>query len=501
MHTILPIQSRFDKAIPDNFGNAEYRAERELLIAIDHIITNSGIEKLVIEYFWDVAYVNKYISALGTDKSPRLTSQERDNVRVNAVLALRAAILRKRLGVSLRKFALALSHSDLYKWFCGINRFAWPKIPGKSTIGELENSLPAELIEQVERLVFQNSQDGSSEVIYEPIDFSQAYIDSTCISANIHYPVDWLLLRDSTRTLMKAIARIRKLGLCNRMPYEPAVFISKMNSLCIQMTHAKRKKGAKKLRKAILRQMKKLLKTASKHAARHVELLEKRWQDVDINRAKAEQILKQISNVNAKVADVIRQAHERIIGERKVRNEDKIFSLYEDDVRVITRRKAGSEVEFGNTLFLAEQNDGLIIDWKLFRQQAPSDSKLLKASHKRISNRIGIDVKLISGDRGFDSKANQLYLKSCDIFNAVCPRNPGLLQERLQEEDFRDAQNRRSQTEGRIGILSNCFCGNPMRQKGFEHRKIHMGLSVLSHNLWVLARLKLAQEAQQKKAA
>ena len=45
MHTILPIQSRFDKAIPDNFGNAEYRAERELLIAIDEIITNSGLEK------------------------------------------------------------------------------------------------------------------------------------------------------------------------------------------------------------------------------------------------------------------------------------------------------------------------------------------------------------------------------------------------------------------------------------------------------------------------
>jgi len=33
--TILPIQGTFDKAIPDNFGNAEYRAERKLVIAID----------------------------------------------------------------------------------------------------------------------------------------------------------------------------------------------------------------------------------------------------------------------------------------------------------------------------------------------------------------------------------------------------------------------------------------------------------------------------------
>ena len=104
-------------------------------------------------------------------------------------------------------------------------------------------------------------------------------------------------------------------------------------------------------------------------------------------------------------------------------------------------------------------------------------------------------------NRGFDSKANQKYFEEQNIFNAVAPRNPKQLQQRLEEERFRQGQNRRSQTEARISILSHCFCGNPMRQKGFEHREIHMGLSVLSHNLWVLARLKLAQQAQLKQAA
>jgi len=40
-----------------------------------------------------------------------------------------------------------------------------------------------------------------------------------------------------------------------------------------------------------------------------------------------------------------------------------------------------------------------------------------------------------------------------------------------------------------------------MKQKGFEHRYIHMGLSILSHNLWVLGRLKVAQEHAQQQAA
>ena len=111
---------------------------------------------------------------------------------------------------------------------------------------------------------------------------------------------------------------------------------------------------------------------------------------------------------------------------------------------MIVRRKAGAEVEFGNTLFLAEQSNGLIVDWKLFDQQAPADSKMLKGSHRRIVSRIGVKTKLMAGDRGFDSMANQLYMQSNDIFNAVCPRNPKLLRERLEEKEFRQAQNRRS---------------------------------------------------------
>ncbi len=501
MAAILPIQGRFDKDIPEDFGNAEYRQERELLLAINDIIALSDLEHPVIAYFLDVACVNKYISVWGTDESAELTSNERLNVHANAVMALRMSMLRKRLHLSLRKFSLALSHSDLYKWFCGINRFAVPKIPGKSGIGALENSLPPELTEAVERRLFQVVQDEASEILCEPLDFRQSYFDCTCISANIHHPVDWVLLRDATRTLMKATARIRKVGLCHRMPSEPSVFISKMNKLSMEMTFSKRQKGANKLRKGILRKMKKLTNRVCNHAMSHLRLLEEKWETTKLSRAQVEQILQQITSVTDKLDTAIKNAHERIIGERQVANEDKILSLYEADVNVIVRRKAGAEVEFGNTLYIAEQSDGLIIDWKFFCDQAPADSTMLKESHERIEERLGVKVKLMAGDRGFDSKDNREHMESNDIFNAVCPRNPSLLAERLEEDEFREAQNRRSQTEARISILSNCFCGSPMKQKGFDNRHVHMGLSILSHNLWVLARLKIAQKKALQQAA
>ena len=238
----------------------------------------------------------------------------------------------------------------------------------------------------------------------------------------------------------------------------------------------------------------------AKHANNHLRLVEQKWETTGMTRSYVQQIIEQITNVTDQLDQAIKNAHERIIGERQVKKEDKVLSLYEHEVNIVVRKKAGAEVEFGNTLYIAEQTDGVIVDWKFFAQQAPADCKMLKDSHQRIVSNIGTDVKLMAGDRGFDSRNSQGYMLENHIYNAVCPRSPAELIERLKEGDFCQAQKRRSQTEARISILSHCFCGSPMRQKGFENREIHMGLSIFSHNLWVAARIKIKQE-QQKQAA
>jgi len=51
-----------------------------------------------------------------------------------------------------------------------------------------------------------------------------------------------------------------------------------------------------------------------------------------------------------------KQAHERIIGGRQVDNARKILSLYEPDIHVVVRGKANAEVEFGNTVLVAENS-------------------------------------------------------------------------------------------------------------------------------------------------
>jgi len=55
----------------------------------------------------------------------------------------------------------------------------------------------------------------------------------------------------------------------------------------------------------------------------------------------------------------------KLIGGRAVANADKIFSLYEEDICLIKRGKAGADIEFGNSLFFAEIAEGFILDHEL----------------------------------------------------------------------------------------------------------------------------------------
>jgi hypothetical protein len=73
--------------------------------------------------------------------------------------------------------------------------------------------------------------------------------------------------------------------------------------------------------------------------------------------------------------------------------------------------------------------------------------------------------------------------------------------EKLRSEEFRSHQNRRSQIEGRIGILKNKFTGSPIKNKNFVYKETSVAWAVLTHNLWVLARLDYSCEATLNVAA
>lgn len=479
---IIPFELPLPKALPTIEGNVDYRTLRDQLLQINQMLVQSGLEDQMIE-----ADLKQWLQG-----RPGVSAKAQQNRQLHSRRALRCNISRDLLQEDYRGFATRLADSPLLQFFCGIDEMDRVRVPSKSTLQRYDSWWSEAEVRQLSIQMLQTgAQDPEKLQLPEAVDLETCFLDTTCVAANIHYPVDWVLLRDATRTLMKAVGLIRQQGLKHRME-PPESFITRINRLCIEMTHTRAKQDSKRHQKTVLRKMDRVVGTVAAHARRYRKLLDEQWDQTEWTRPQAEQVLRRIDQVLEQLPQARKQARARIISEHVVENKDKILSLYEREVRVIVRKKAGAEVEFGNTLLLGENPQGLILAWELFKETAPADSRLLRPSVEKLKAAFGPVLKNVGGDRGFDSEANQKALGTEGIYNGVCPRSPHELKERCHSWKFKKLQRRRGQTEGRVAIVKNVFLGRPLRSKGFEHRALAVTWTVLTHNLWVMARLALA---------
>jgi len=141
-------------------------------------------------------------------------------------------------GESFRDLAFRLGESHLLQNFCDLVDFNRVRVPSKSTLQAHSERFDEEQIRALINALNLSTQTKTLGLAKQP-DLSIVLIDSTCLETNIHFPVDWVLLRDIVRTLAKAMSCIRRHGLKHRIK-EPLKFLSRMNTLCMAMSLGKR---------------------------------------------------------------------------------------------------------------------------------------------------------------------------------------------------------------------------------------------------------------------
>ena len=473
----------------------DYDKREALLLRMDALLQESGVEAQFLKDQVALAYAQVDQSLAHKSLSDRRVA----SMHRHAKQTLRCTVARILSNESHRNFSIHLAESPLLQWFCGIDLDGVIRVPSKSSLQRMEAEVGIERIAELNAKLLTSASStqphGRAPLgLEQPVDLSVTWMDTTCAKLDIHYPVDWLLLRDATRTLIKSIITIRGHGLKGRIP-APETFITQMNAQAMAMSASSRRgpcSDKKKARKKILRAMKNRVKTVRQHALRYRDLLEKDWDKTKLSQPQAQCILDRMDNVLAQLPAAIKQAHERIIGERTVANQDKILSFYQPQAAIYVRGKAGAHVEFGRQLVISESIDGLIIDSHV-SDNISNDSQLLMPAITRLRKTFGPTVATtIVTDRGFTSSANNKALAKANITNVTLPRNPDDLAKLLQDPIMERLQRRRSQTEGRIGIFKALFIGDHLPTKNDDSQKKFVAWAALAHNLWVLARLKTA---------
>ncbi len=461
-------------------GSKEFKEWAELFISIDHLLFESGLETALKSI---MVHEEELERGQPFDPGEQLRFQRKISE------CLRINIARGLTKKSFKEFSIALADSHVLQSFCGFHRPWVKKIPSKSQLHVMSKLIPSEIVSKMTDLL---SVYLSSEMNSE-FDFSAIFADSTCIELDIHHPIDWVLLKDAVISIMKSVKTIRRHGLKHRIG-PPEGFMKQVNkiSMAISLSKSVRKQESKKRRKNLFRELKSLLRVCEAHGYRYLNVLHRDWNKSDLSERQAEQISKRLITILEQVDLIIHQAHERIIGERQVHNKDKILSLHQSHAKVYKRGKAGADVEFGLQLFIAENRDGLIVNWGLHNEAPRHDSKFVRPCLEHLE-KMGLKPDLFSGDRGFWSKRNSAYLNNQEVTNHICPKGHASLSREAKTDEFKVSANRRSQTEARIGILKNNFLGGHLNTKGFTQQKIQVGWAILTHNLWLVAK-RLATE-------
>mgnify|MGYP000996381761 CR=1 FL=1 len=306
--------------LPVANGSVDYRAYKLLLRKIDQILVQSGAE------------VALQRQAVEMDEKLTKTSNKNsiDRVKRYASYALRCNIARCLSQESYRAFSVHLADSILLREFCRLDTPYAPKeTPSKSTLQRFESYYSEDIIRKITDLITFAGVDVTSELhnnldgLLAAVDTEVWLMDTTCMKLDIHHPTDWVLLKDCLKSIVQSIIQIRKSGVRHRIG-NPEKFISDMNKLSMEMTQGSKRNTSKKEKKTTFRKMEKLLKRLSIHGETYFDILQENWADYSFSEAQANQILRKMRKTLDYVPTVIYQAHERVIGERQINNEEKV---------------------------------------------------------------------------------------------------------------------------------------------------------------------------------
>ncbi len=91
---------------------------------------------------------------------------------------------------------MALARTPLYRWFCVCPDFEVVRVPGKSTLQNYAQWLPEEEMQKVLAALhaaLANEEKAQEIGMEAELDQTIVCVDTTCLIANMHFPIDWLL--------------------------------------------------------------------------------------------------------------------------------------------------------------------------------------------------------------------------------------------------------------------------------------------------------------------
>jgi transposase, IS5 family len=399
----------------------------------------------------------------------------------NSRLMVGALILKHRFDLSDDDVVAGLRENIYWRWFCGIygqlgNR-AHEKVLNASTLSRFRTRLGVRGVKLVESCI-------RSQIIEEGyISSKSQFVDTTAMEKNVAYPTDTNLLDRGRKRLVKAMKRLKALGLKVR-----ARSFSRRAKRAVLAANKLGKDRQERIEKSNLELMECAAEVIS-NANTAIEqplpaglsALEKR------EVARLKDSMAQDAKLLKRVIEQTRQRH------AGVHIKNKVLSLHEPQVVTIAKGKRGKPNEYGSKVRLSMDRNLFVVEHEAYAQNV-GDSTTLQESVDRWEKATGSLPEELATDRGFHTPDLPENIETIAIPPTGSKKHP-----EAKTAKFRRLQRKRAAQEPVISHLKTDHRMNRSRYKGLAGDRINVSLAVIAWNTkrW----LKLETQRKSRSAA
>jgi len=395
---------------------------------------------------------------------------------MSADQVLRCALLKQYRQLTYEELAFHLEDSSSFR---GFSRLEMGQYPCKSILQRNIKALREDTWETINQTILGYAKQEKIE------SGRKVRIDATAVETDIHHPTDSTLLADGIRIITRWLGEGKGLSPSPSYAYSDHRRVVKKRVLTI--LNVKKETLRQRAYRDLLMYAGKVRAYAlvaipelAAHQAREAV-------DFFVGKVLSEKLARAVGLLG-KVMD---QTDRRVFKGEQVPASEKVVSFFEDHTDIIVKKRR--ETEYGHKIFLTGGASTMILDCLIVRGN-PADTTQygpLLSRQQKLYNRM---PRQVSADGGFASNNNLAFAKQTEITDAVFAKKRGLSVVDMAKSAwvYKALRNFRAGIEAGISTLKRAFGLDRCTWKGWEGFGRYVWSSIVSYNLLVLARTKLA---------
>jgi transposase, IS5 family len=399
----------------------------------------------------------------------------RPSIPLDTYLRMMFLKFRYRLGYEL----LCREVTDSISWqrFCRIPLGG--RVPHPTTLVKLTRRLGEQTITALNETLLATAAE------HKVLRTHRVRADTTVVGANVCYPTDAGLLTRAIGKLQTTIGRLQAAGGATRTSVRDRRRAAYRRAHQVAKTPRARSEQAKQAVLGTTGELADLAMKAVGDAARVARNARRHLARAgDQATGKLARLVTDLDTTIQHTITVIAQTRTRLAGQTPD-GATRLVSLHDPDARPIVKGRLGKPVEFGYKAQVADNPDGVVLDYQV-EVGNPADAPLLAPAIQHIAARAGRSPAAVTADRSYGEAAVDEQLHALGVKRVAIPRKgrPGRARQASEHtRPFRRLVKWRTGSEGRISHLKHRFGWDRTLMDGINGARIWCGHGVFAHNL------------------